>query len=262
MPGCGDLQLSNEKTDINELWVVIPVKPPGLSKQRLRDCLGPFRAGLTLAMLSDVLQALRKSSAVEGTVIVTMDAEVADLAAAEGTTVVREAGPYGMNRAIEQGCGAARSLGAAWLAVLPLDVPLLTSDEFDRLVRELSAHSAAADRPVVGIVPARDGGGTNWLCLEAGVPFTPAYGPGSYRRHLEAARAHGQQPITLHSANISLDLDEAGDLSAFLGFCRSHVEYQRTATWQYLRSLQHDDAGYGGVRFRKTDESNHALSKS
>lgn len=262
MPGRGDLHLSSEKTVINELWVVIPVKPPGLSKQRLEDCLGPFRAGLTLAMLGDVLQALRDSSAVKGTVIVTMDAEVTDLAEAEGSTVVHEAGPYGMNRAIEQGCGAARRLGAAWLAVLPIDVPLLTGGEFDRLVRELSAHSAVSTRPVVGIVPARDGGGTNWYCVEAGVRFTPAYGPGSYRRHLEAARAHGQQPITLHSPNISLDLDEADDLSAFLGFCRSHVEYQRTATWQFLRRLQHDDAGYSGVRFHETGESNHALSKS
>ncbi len=256
------MHLPSNETVTDELWVVLPVKPLGLSKQRLEDCLGPFRRGLTEAMLHDMLEALGSSVTTKGVVIVTMDAEVAALAEAKGATVTEEAGPFGMNPAIEQGLGAARRLGAARLAVLPVDIPLMTGGEFDRLVLDLDSRSAGSANPVMGIVPSGDSQGTNWICIGADAPFKPAYGPGSYRRHFEAARAQGQQPITLVSPRVSLDIDEASDLEAFLRFCQSHAEYQRTSTWQFLRDLQRANAEYPRLHSHKTDESNYAVSKS
>lgn len=256
------MHLPGKETVTDDLWVVLPVKPLGLSKQRLEDCLGPLRRNLTEAMLHDVLEALAASVTARGIVIVTMDAEVAARAGERGATVAQEAGPFGMNRAIEQGLDAARRLGATRLAVLPVDIPLLTGGEFDRLVRDVNAHAAASADPAVGIVPSGDGQGTNWLCIGADEPFTPAYGPGSYRRHFEAARARGQNPITLVSPRVSLDIDEATDLEAFLSYCQSHTEYQRTSTWQFLRGLKQGNSGYPGLPSRETDESNYALSKS
>jgi 2-phospho-L-lactate guanylyltransferase len=254
--------LQSKEIPIDKLWVVLPVKSLELSKQRLKDCLGPLRPGLTEVMLADVLDALRSSATVSGVVVVTMDAEVAALAATKGATLEEEAGPFGMNRAIGQGFAAARRLGAAWLAVLPLDIPLLTGAEFDRLVRELDSRATGADEPALGIVPSSDGQGTNWLCTRADVAFKPAYGPGSYRRHLEAARAQGQRPITLASPSVSLDIDEAADLETFSEFCRLHDEFRCTRTWQFLHALNARPAEYAGRHPNPTDESSYVISKS
>jgi len=227
-------QLQKNLSPTNDLWVVLPVKPPRQSKQRLKDCSNSFRAGLALAMLQDVLTALAGSTTVSGIVIVTMDAEIAELAAERGIHVVEETGPPGMNRAIAQGCDYARRRGAASLVVIPLDIPLLTAVEFDRLVLEVQQRSADADDPVLGIVPAAGRGGTNWMYVGAQRAFSPLYGQDSYARHLEQARRQGYRTVTLESPTVSLDVDEVSDLEAFALFCEQHPEFRATRTWQFL----------------------------
>ena len=245
----------------SDLWVVIPVKPLQQSKQRLRDCLGPLRAGLTRAMLHDVLTALRGSDTVRGVVIVTLDAEIAELAVGEGIHVVEEARPSGMNRAITQGCEYATRCGATSLVVLPLDVPLLTAAEFDRLVRELRLRSGDADGPILGIVPAAGSGGTNWMCFGTQRPFPPLYGPDSCSRHLARARELGYHAVTLESDLVSLDLDEEPDLAAFASFCRQHPEFQATRTWGFLRANRRDLAAVATDPPRVSEESKYACTK-
>jgi len=212
-------------------------------------------------MLHDVLIALRGSVTVRGVVIVTLDAEIAELAAGEGMHFVEEAEPLGMNRAIVQGCEYAKRAGATSLVVLPLDVPLLTAAEFDRLVHELQLQSAGADGPVLGIVPAAGSGGTNWMCIGTQHPFAPLYGPDSCSRHLEQARAHGYRTVTLESAQVSLDLDEESDLEAFEAFCRQHPEFQATRTWRFLRAHGRGRDASTTVRSNAGEESKYAITK-
>ena len=185
-------------------------------------------------MLQDVLAALRGSKTIKSIVIVTLDAEIAGLAAGQRIQVVEEAEPLGMNRAIAQGCAYAKRQGATSLAVIPLDIPLLTAGEFDRLVDELRLRSGEADGPVLGIVPAAGRGGTNWMCFGTQQPFPPLYGPDSYRRHLEQARAQGYRAVTLESPPVALDLDEPSDLEAFLSICEKHPAFRATRTWHFL----------------------------
>lgn len=227
-------QLQKNKSPTSDLWVVIPVKPPRQSKKRLKGFSNSFRAGLALAMLQDVLTALAGAKSVNGIVIATMDAEIAQLAAGGGIHVVDEAGPPGMNRAIAQGCEYAKRCGAGSLVVIPLDIPLLTAAEFDRLVGELRQRSGTADSPVLGIVPAAGRGGTNWMYVGTQCPFTPLYGTDSYSRHLEQARRDGYRTVSIESPTVSLDIDEASDLEAFASFCDQHREFQATRTWQFL----------------------------
>jgi len=245
-----------------DLWAVVPVKPLHLSKQRLAGDLGAYRSELTLAMLSDVLQALGASRAVRGVLVVTLDAIVAEVAKAEGAEVVEEAGAFGMNRAIAQGTSAARRAGAAWVVVVPVDIPLLTGAEFDRLVFEFHSQVSRGAGSRVGIVPSGDGGGTNWLCLATDSPFTPSYGPDSYRRHLEQARAEGLHPRTLNSPLVSMDMDEAGDLDEFESFCLLHEQFQATRTWRFLRGLRHPDTANRGPGAHAMEKSNYACGKS
>jgi len=235
-------QLQKNVSPTSGLWVVIPVKPPRQSKQRLEDFSDSFRAGLALAMLQDVLAALAGAKTVDGIVVVTIDAEIAELAAGQGIRVVDEAGPPGMNRAIAQGCDYARQCGATSLVVIPLDIPLLTASEFDRLVRELRQRTAGSSVPVLGIVPAAGRGGTNWMYVGTHRPFTPRYGLDSYSRHLEQARRQGYRTVTLESATVSLDVDEMSDLKAFALFCEQHPEFQTTRTWQFLDEHRPDVA--------------------
>ncbi len=236
-------QLQNKKVPTSDLWVVIPVKPPQQSKQRLKDFSPSFRAGLALAMLQDVLAALAGAKTVGGIVIVTPDAAIARLAAGQGMRVVDEAPPLGMNHAIAQGCEYAKQCGAASVAVIPLDIPLLTAVEFDRLVHELQRRAAEAEAPVFGIVPAEGRGGTNWMCVGTQHPFLPLYGTDSYLRHLEQARRQGYRTVSLESPTVSLDVDEASDLEAFASFCERHPEFRATRTWQFLNEHPRDFAG-------------------
>lgn len=227
---------------IKPLWAIVPVKPLRRSKQRLKASLGALRPGLTLAMLRDVLRALQRSRILEGTLVVTLDVEVAQLAESEGAEVVKEVGSLGMNQAIAQGITAAKCAGAGAVAVVPVDIPLLTGKEFDRLVDELLGRSAAVSEPVMGIVASNDGGGTNWLYTAPDPAFRPMYGPDSYRRHLAQARALGCWPVVLRSPAVSLDIDEEADLAEFASFCRAHPEFQATGTWQFLNGPGRRDA--------------------
>jgi 2-phospho-L-lactate guanylyltransferase len=256
------MPLQKSKIPNADLWAVMPVKPLHLSKQRLTGNLGAHRSDLTLAMLRDVLHALGASRTVRGVLVVTLDAVVAEVARAEGATVVEEAGAFGMNRAVAQGMQAARRAGAAWVVVVPVDIPLLTGAEFDRLVSEFQSQAGGDAGPSMGIVSSGDHGGTNWLCLATERPFKPSYGPDSYRRHLEQARAEGLRPHSLNSPLVSMDIDEPGDLDEFESFCLSHPSFQATRTWRFLRLLRPAETADRSSGAHAMEESNYACGKS
>jgi 2-phospho-L-lactate guanylyltransferase len=217
------------------LWALVPVKALERAKQRLKNCLGQDRKGLTVAMLKDVLAALSGSKEVSHIAVVTSDSRVAAITKQRGLMVVDEVESKGMNEALELGREVIRRMGGRRMVIVPADIPLLTGPETDRVLRELQIQRQAWRDGVTGIGPSKDRGGTNFLCIETGQPFPLLYGPDSYRRHRECAIEHGSQPLTLQSATISLDIDEDKDLDEFITFCLLNPEYQKTETWQFLR---------------------------
>jgi len=243
-----------------DLWVVIPANHLTRSKQRLQSCLGRSRAGFSRAMLEDVLDALGASRVVSRVIVVSRDPDVLGLAEARGCQAAGESGAHGMNPAVAQGLEAAREAGARWLVVVPLDIPLLTVEEFDRLALECISRAAATPGPLLGVVPSADLGGTNWICLPADAPFVPAYGPNSYRRHLAQAEAAGQQTLALRSPLVSLDIDRPADLNAFLAFCRSHPEFQARRTWQFLQRVGQTGCPAPTPVAHPSDESKYVCS--
>jgi len=221
------------------LWALVPVKSLTRAKQRLKGCLGPARADLTLAMLKDVLTALVNSREVAHIAVVTADRRVADIASAQGALVIDEVEPSGMNEAIELGINAIKGIGGQRVAIIPGDVPLMTGAEIDRVLNELQVQRQAEDGHVIGIVPSADRGGTNFMCIETDQPWSLLYGPDSYMRHGADAMERGRRPVSLHSQPISLDIDEKKDLDEFITFCFSNPKFQETQTWQFLQ-----DNGY------------------
>jgi 2-phospho-L-lactate guanylyltransferase len=210
-------------------WVILPVKSLGAAKQRLAPALPPSaRRELVLAMLQRVLAA---AAAVEGLgpiLVVTPDPSVARVAEAYGALSLREARAAGLNAAVRRGLARAGAGGAARALVLPADVPLVTPRELHFL---LGAERAAGGARAT-LVPAADGEGTNAMLLEPPGALAPAFGPGSYMRHLAQALAQRLDVEVLHLPGLAADIDRPADLSRLLGeapelqafqFLRAHV---------------------------------------
>ena len=242
-------------------WALVPVKSLTWAKQRLKTCLGPSRADLTIAMLKDVLAALANSREIAQLAVVTADPRVADIAAARGALVIDEVETRGMNEALELGIDVIRGMGGELVAIIPADVPLLTGPEIDRVMHELQVQRPAEGNHMTGIVPSKDRGGTNFLCIETNSPFTLMYGPGSYNRHSEYAREQGFQLISIYSPSISLDIDEKKDLDEFISICMSNPDFQETGTWQFLRDNGYVDPARREVKVYGNDQSSSFFNK-
>lgn len=216
------------------IWALVPVKELALTKQRLRPCLGTDRSGLSLAMLTDLLRALSDSREIDRVAIVTADDQIRKLGETFGAHIVNETESTDMNQALELGRGKLREQGVDRIAVFPGDLPLATGREIDRLIREIRSHPDYPRGTVVGICPSRDRDGTNLLCIDARMELAFAYGPGSFERHRQMARARSGTVVTLSSRTVSLDIDERSDLVALVAQCRSDQRCQATETWHYL----------------------------
>jgi 2-phospho-L-lactate guanylyltransferase len=190
---------------------VVPVKALAAGKSRLAAALGHEGARvLALAMLEDVVAALRAVSRLAVVAVVTPDADVAAVARAAGARALVGADP-GLNPSLER---AATALGPACeggLLVVLGDVAGVRAEELERVLDAL----ASLGRPGVVLVPSGDGG-TAALARDPADAIPPRFGPASAAAHREAARAAGVPLVELALPSLALDLDDEEDLRAFL----------------------------------------------
>ena len=186
---------------------ILPVKRFDRAKQRLSSGLeGTSRAVLAEAMLRDVLGALSRVRSLYEIVVVT-----------------------GEPRA--QALARAAEFGAECVLMVPGDCPALDAGEVQALI---ARHGAAGDRAVT-IVPDRHGTGTNALVLTPPNVLVPAFGEGSFARHLAAAKATGAQVTVDEVASLALDVDTPEDLDALR---HAHLrDVRRRHTPGVLRAL-------------------------
>jgi 2-phospho-L-lactate guanylyltransferase len=188
---------------------ILPVKRYARAKQRLapeRD--NDARAALAEAMVRDVLRAVARVEDLDGLILVTQEPRAAALGSPFGAVVVQDPNEEGQGEAATLGVARARELGAARVLLLPGDCPALDPGEVDGLLR---AHTTS---PSVVIVPDRHGSGTNALLLTPPDVIAPAFGPGSFTRHREAAERAGVLLAVDGPPSIVLDIDTGGDLAA------------------------------------------------
>jgi 2-phospho-L-lactate/phosphoenolpyruvate guanylyltransferase len=210
-------------------WAILPVKALALAKQRLAPVLPPAaRRELVLRMFERVLAAVAAVDRLGPILVVTPDPSVADLAEAQGALVLREARAGGLNAAVRRGLARAAANGAARALVLPADVPLVAPCELNALLGNAAAGGGAR----TSLVPAADGEGTNAMLLDPPTALAPAFGPGSYVRHLAQALARRLDVEVLHLPGLAADIDRPVDLARLLGpapelvpfqFLRAHV---------------------------------------
>jgi 2-phospho-L-lactate guanylyltransferase len=190
---------------------IVPVKSFDIAKQRLAEAVpAEARHVLARAMLADVLAALGEARNVDRVVVVTADPDAAALAG-RSATVLHDGAQAGQSAAALIGIAHALDAGRERVVLLPGDTPLIDPGELDDLLAR-----DAADRIGVGIVPDRHGTGTNALVLAPPDAIQPSFGPGSFERHVAAARAAGATHRVEHVPTIEHDVDTPDDLAALV----------------------------------------------
>ncbi|HEY3834033.1 MAG TPA: 2-phospho-L-lactate guanylyltransferase [Acidimicrobiia bacterium] len=136
-------------------------------------------------------------------VVVSSDRDVVVWAEGRGAIVVDD--PGSLDTAAEAGRAFAREQGAERVVVAHADLPF---------VSELDRMAAPGADPVALIVPDRHHDGTPVLSLPADAEVAFQYGPGSFARHVAAARAVGLTVEVVRDELLGFDIDEPADLDA------------------------------------------------
>lgn len=151
-------------------------------------------------MFADVLRATQDRDLLT---VVTSDRDAEAVALAFGCSIVADPG-LGLNRAVAEGLAAAWGAGATAAVVLPCDVPLVTSDDIERLFEQPSQ---------VAVVPSKDGG-TNALMSRLELQDVLSYGTDSARLHIDRATAKSLTACVVQIERLALDIDDLEDLKA------------------------------------------------
>lgn len=179
------------------------------AKQRLGGALAAdVRRELARAMVGDVLSGLDAIDGLEAVFVVTAEPWAAEAAADAGAVVVADPDEHGQSAAAARGIAAAVARGAERVLLVPGDCPLIDAGELERLL------AAAPAGPSVVIVPDRHGTGTNGLLLSPPAVIAPAFGEGSFARHVTLGEAASAELRVAEAPSLELDVDTPEDLAA------------------------------------------------
>lgn len=176
--------------------VLVPLKAFSLAKSRLADVIdADERAALARTMADRVLAAAGDLPVF----VVTDDDEVANWTLDHGASVIRSDG-LDLNGSVRTAIAKAARAGHDALIIAHADLPAA-----DRL------HDLAWF-PGLTLVPDRRDDGTNVVAFAVADGFEPRYGPGSFVRHLDDARARGVAVRVLRRPSLQWDVDVPDDL--------------------------------------------------
>ena len=202
----GSLLSVGSETHPFHTTAIVPVKGLSTANARLNGLLGEDeRTRLAEALFLDLIVKLPRSRCIDDVLIVTSDSSVARQAGWFGHKVLVQETDEGHAEAAAAGSLAAMADGARRVAMLPVDCPMLDTDELD-------SHLGRSPRTAL-IVPDRHGSGTNALMLNPPDLFQPAFGPDSCARHVTRARATGQSFALEQVESLAIDLDTPEDFT-------------------------------------------------
>ena len=196
-------------------WALLPLKDLVQAKTRLSGTLAPSeRRALAQAMAEDVLSALSGCDGLEGILLISDDPGADLLARKYAVELLPEAelSVTGLNPVVEAGCDRLRARGIEAVMVVHSDLPLLTAEELDQLLRYRASRSLD-----LVISPDRRRDGTNiMLCKLSRLPRL-SYGRGSCGLHMQAAESAGSSVELLPLTGAALDVDQPADLVDLVG---------------------------------------------
>ncbi len=198
--------------------LLLPIKDLTNAKKRLMGVLTPEeRFGLAEAMLKDTIRAVQGVKRAEKVFVVTNYKPAMRLAQEAGWEMLYEEEQISESHSVDAASKICEKRGITALLRLPLDVPLIHSNDIDEL------FSLDCVAPALIIVPSRDGTGTNAILRTPPTLFPSHFGSGSFAKHLaEAESAHARVTIR-HNARLEMDVDDKADL-------RTLLEHDLTAT--------------------------------
>lgn len=195
------------------MWIVVPLKNLNNVKTRLSPVLSPSeRAELLLCMGRDVLAAAKTAPEITGTIVVSRDKRVMEMAEVCGAIVLEEPGNAGHSAAVAFGAHWLKTRGERSFVQVPADIPLVLPEHFSQLIR--SHEEMDGDRKV-SIVPSHDYGGSNCIICTPPDALPLEFGSDSFRRHLAAATKAGIRIEVREVPEIALDIDNPQDLARF-----------------------------------------------
>ena len=191
---------------MHKLCVVIPMKDPAFSKQRLSPHLpASVRKALAIKLFKKTIMSLNGSFPQWQKLVVTPSLYIADLATSLGCKVIFEAKGSNLNTALTQATEWSMSKGFSHQLILPADIARLEEKELNSI-----AALASGDTSVV-IGSAYDGG-TNALCTTPPNAIDFAFGKSSSYEHHQAAMEKGLKCVTVQPKYLSQDIDHPDDL--------------------------------------------------
>lgn len=187
---------------------VLPIKQLTAVKRRLSDVLGPAeRSELMCELAVIALRATADASMIDGTLVITADPQIGELAVPYGAEVISDEGANSHSQAAAIGVTEAKKRGASRAVLIAGDCPLLNGEAIDLLVR-----SAPAGSHSVVVAADRHGTGTNALLLTPPDAITPAFGPDSCAEHRRCSERAGASCRIVQIPEFELDIDTEGDL--------------------------------------------------
>lgn len=189
------------------LWAIVPVKPLRRGKSRLADVLtSTERTDLNRYLLENTIHTLKGIRAIEQVLVISRDSEALALARDLGARTVQENRRSDLNVALARATVVAKTYTTRGVLILPVDLPLVTTEDVQSMLERVGVP------PVVVVAPDRSHNGTNALLVCPTGLIEYEYGPGSFDRHCDRARAVGARLEICELPSLSLDLDNAEDL--------------------------------------------------
>ncbi len=219
---------------VPDLAIFIPLKPVHRAKRRLASILplGPRRA-LTQHLFTHVVRAARNAHIPADVWVIAGDRRVARWARQEGVGALMESDAWRLsvadfeqpltpardtrwdvplNRALNDALAWADHQGYQATLILPADLPHVLPQDVERLWH----LSRTFEPPIVVIAPDRRGEGTNALLLRPPRVISPAFGQGSFTRHLIRAMQAGASVYIYTSPGVLHDLDTPEDWQHYM----------------------------------------------
>jgi 2-phospho-L-lactate guanylyltransferase (CobY/MobA/RfbA family) len=129
--------------DLKATYLLIPIKPFGESKSRLRSLFSvEERTELVKCLMKDFAIEIRKSNYVKATVVCTADPKVKSFARKLGFATIQEEADRGIRAAIKQLTSTASTRGAKIVVDASIDLPLFSDLALDRMIEMSEPKSA------------------------------------------------------------------------------------------------------------------------
>jgi len=186
--------------------LLIPFKSLATAKQRLAAALNlQQRSQLAETMLRDVMSAATGVTDRIDVALVTGDARARQMAEEFGLLVIEDARNESETAAIEMATAWCEQRGYDTTIVVPADIPLITSDELQRVL------DSAPDEGAV-FVPACDRRGSNCILRRPASIIPLRFGNDSFLPHCAAMKRTGKELIILELPGMGLDIDNPHEL--------------------------------------------------